>query len=72
MQYDISEIGAINCQLNFDEDEYQEYLSDEKLADTEDTRNYFIREYCNYDVEFLDSDTFHRMDYETMTIDEIE
>lgn len=72
MQYDISEIGAINCQLNFDEDEYQEYLSDEKLTDTEDTRNYFIREYCNYDVEFLDSDTLHSMDYETMTIDEIE
>ena len=33
MKFDISEIGAIQCQLNFDEDYYLEYLQENGLQE---------------------------------------
>ena len=33
MKFDISEIGAIQCQLNFDEDYYLDYLQENGLQD---------------------------------------
>lgn len=31
MKFDISEIGAIQCQLNFDEDYYLDYLQENEF-----------------------------------------
>ena len=33
MKFDISEIGAIHCQLNFDEDYYLDYLQENGLQE---------------------------------------
>lgn len=33
MKFDISEIGAIQCQLNFDEDYYLDYLQENGLQE---------------------------------------
>ena len=33
MRFDISEIGAIQCQLNFDEDYYLDYLQENGLQE---------------------------------------
>lgn len=73
MRFDISEIGAINCTLNFDEEWYEEYLEEKGLSDTPSARQRFVREMCDYDVEYLDSEYFHDMGaYDTMSIEEIE
>ena len=73
MKFDKSEIGEIHCTLNFDEDWYEEYLSDNGLQDSPEERAAYIRDNCDYEVEYYDSETYHSMgEYDTMTIDEIE
>ena len=71
MNFDISEIGQIDCTLNFDEDWYEDYLRENNLEDSDSVRMEYVKEHCDYDVNFLDSDTYHSMGYETMTYDEI-
>lgn len=71
-RFDISEIGEIHCTLNFDEDWYNDYLQENGLSNSQDTFQNYVREQCDYEVEYYDSETFHSMgEYETMTIDEI-
>ena len=72
MQYDISEIGTIECTLNFDQDFYEEYLSDNGIQDSSEARMNYVRTDCDYDVEMFDSDTDHHLCYEVMTLEEIE
>ena len=72
MNFDLTEIGGINCTLNFDEDWYEDYLSANDIRHSEEALEQYVRDECDYDVEFLDSETFHRIGYETMTIAEIE
>lgn len=73
MKFDISEIGAIQCQLNFDEDYYLDYLQENGLQDSDDVKKEYIKGQCDYDVTYLDSEYFHDMgEYDTMTIEEIE
>lgn len=73
MRFDISEIGAIQCQLNFDEDYYLDYLQENGLQDSDDVKKEYIKGQCDYDVTYLDSEYFHDMgEYDTMTIEEIE
>ena len=72
-RFDISEIGEIHCTLNFDEDWYEEYLSENNLQNTPEVKSNYIRSQCDYEVEYYDSETFHSMgEYDTFTIDEIE
>ena len=70
--YDPSEIGEIACTLDFDEDWYEEYLQDNELTDSPQTREEYIRNECTYDVELYDAETYHQCGYEQMTIDQIE
>lgn len=72
MNYDITEIGEICVSSQFDEDLYSDYLSDNGLVDSPSVRNAYIRDECFYDVEFFNSEDYHHMGYEQMTIDEIE
>ena len=70
--YDISDIGSVYFTLNYDDDWYNEYLSDEGLQDNANVKAEYIKDYCDYDVEFTDSETYHHLGYDTMTFDEIE
>lgn len=73
MKFDISEIGEIHCTLNFDEDWYNDYLQENGLSNSQEVFQNYVREQCDYEIEYYDSETFHSMgEYETMTIDEIE
>ena len=71
-QYDISDIGYVYFTLNYDNDWYMEYLSDNGIQDSENAKATYIKENCDYDVEFTDSETYHHLGYDTMTFDEIE
>ena len=69
--YDMSEIGAVNCQLDFDEDEYIEWLNDNELQDIPEVKTQFIKDYCTYSIEYLTAETFHSFDYDDLTYDEV-
>ena len=69
--YDMGEIGAVNCTLDFDEDEYQEWLQDNGAQDTPENKIQYIKDYCTYYVEYQDSETFHTFDHEDLSYDEI-
>lgn len=69
--YNLNEIGSVSFTLNFDEDSYAEYLSDNGIGDSQQARFAFVKDYCDYDVECTDSETYHHLCYTTMTIDEI-
>lgn len=70
--YDLNEIGNVTFQLNFDDDYYNEWLSENGVTDSQQARFSFVRDCCDYDVEYTDSETYHHLGYATMTIDEIE
>lgn len=70
--YDISDIGSVKFTLNYDEDDYNEYLEDNGLTDCSESQIEFVKDNCSYDVEFTDSDYFHHLGYDTMYYDEIE
>ena len=59
--YDISQIGEVVCTLEFDEDYYNDYLEENGLVDNQEVREQYIKEYCEYSVEFTDSETYHSM-----------
>lgn len=71
--YDISDIGQVTFRLDFDEDDYADYLADCSLEDSDEAKDRFIRDgYAEYDVELFDSVTYHSLGYDRMTIDGIE
>ena len=70
--YDLNEIGSVSFRLNFDDDYYMEYINDNELEDSQNSKLSFIKDCCDYDTEFTDSETFHHLGYDTMTFDEIE
>lgn len=71
--YDMSEVGEIECSLDFDNDAYEEYLTGNGLTDSVESKMNFIRDYdIEYDVELKDPETYHTFDYERMTINDIE
>lgn len=69
--HELNEIGAVYFSWDFDEDEYQEWLADEEVDDSDES----LTEYIKYDVSFefdlMDSETFHHFDYENLSYDEI-
>ena len=69
--YNMNEIGGVNCQLNFDEDEYEEWLNDNELQNIPEVKNQFIKDYCTYSIEYLTPETFHGFDYDDLSYDEI-
>lgn len=73
MKFELSEIGEIHCTLNFNEDWYNDYLQENGLSNSREILQDYVREECDYDIEYYDSETYHSMnEYDTMTIDEIE
>ena len=72
LNYDISDIGTVILSLNFDDEGYQEYLDENSLTDSPVNKVNYVKEYCDYDCEFTDSETFHHLGYDTLTLDDIE
>lgn len=70
--YDINTIGEIEYSWDFDEDEYEDYLEDNSLSDSEESRYEYISNYVSFSLELFDNETFHHMDYQTMSIEDIE
>lgn len=59
---DLSDVGKVRYSFYFDEEEYQEWLGDNELMDSpESKRKYYAEEYL-YDVEYYDYETLHYMD----------
>lgn len=70
---DFSEIGAVNYQWDFSEDDYQEWLNDEEIQDSPDIKLQYIKDNVTFDVDFLDSETFHVCGNDSsMTYDDLE
>ena len=69
---DISEIGEFEYYLDFDEDEYMEYLQDNELEDNEENKRTFIMDYSEFDINFYDSETYHQFGSARMSYSEIE
>ena len=58
---DLSEVGLVEYEWYFDEDEYAEWLQDSEVTDSEDVRNQYYTEEVTYGVEYFDNETFHYM-----------
>lgn len=69
---DISEIGEIVYEWDFDEDEYMEWLQESEMEDSEEARIEYINHNVTFELDLLDNETFHHMEYESMSLDEIE
>ena len=59
---DLSEVGLVEYEWYFDEDEYREWLQDCELTDSEEVRNQYYTEEVTYGVEYFDNETYHYMD----------
>lgn len=58
---DLSCVGKVEYKFDFDEDEYEEWLSDNGLQNCDESRlKYYAEEYL-YEVDYLDNETFHYM-----------
>jgi len=68
---DISEIGEFVFDWEFDEDEYAEYLEDNEMEDSPESKKQFAMEYGEFNIEFLDSETYHNINSATLSYDEI-
>ena len=68
---DLSDVGKVECETYFDEDEYNEWLVDNELADSQEARIQYYTDEIEYDVTYLDNETFHVMenDYPVMYSD---
>lgn len=68
---DISEIGEFVYSWDFDAEEYNEYLQENGLDDSQEELMNYIEEQVSFDVDFLDNVTYHTFDSLSMSLDEI-
>lgn len=62
MNTDLSNVGQVDYEWYFDEDEYNEWLQDNELVDSEEVRMQYYKEEVTYGVEYYDNETYHYMD----------
>lgn len=72
MYPDISTIGEFAYSWDFDNEEYEEYLQENELENTQENLMEYIRDNVTFTVDFKDNETFHTFAYESMMLDEIE
>ena len=68
---DIADIGKFNYEWDFNQEEYEEYLEDNELQRSDDVLMEYIMEYVNFDMEFLDSDTYHTFETARLSYNDI-
>lgn len=69
--FDSSEIGAVNYSWDFDEDEYQEWLQEAEYENTQESLMEYINDNVEFELEYLDNETYHTcgteyVDYDTL------
>jgi hypothetical protein len=69
---DMSEVGQISFEWNFDDEEYQEWLEEAEYQNTEEALNEYIYDNVEFEIEFFDNETFHSMGSEYMSVSEME
>lgn len=68
---DISEIGEFSYSWDFDKEDYFEYLKENELQNNEETLKEYIEDNVTFFMEFLDNETYHVFEHESMTLGEI-
>lgn len=61
---DLSEVGEVVCEdWTYDEEEYQEWLVENELQDTPESKRQYIEEefVVEFDITYLDNQTYHPM-----------
>lgn len=58
---DFSEVGKVEYQWDYFEDDYQEWLQEEGLQDSPEVKMEYIKDNVTFDVDFLDNQTYHVM-----------
>ena len=61
---DLSEVGSIEYESDFDEDSYQEWLDDLELDDNKENLLKYYKEEVSYNLTYYDYYTQHYMDYD--------
>lgn len=72
MKYDLNEIGEIEFSWDFDEDGYQEYLQENELQNSQESFMEYVNDYVTFELEYFDSDTYHHMDFDSLSYSELE
>jgi len=58
---DFSEVGKVEYQWDYFEDDYQEWLQNEGLQDSPEVKMEYIKDNVTFDVDFLDNQIYHVM-----------
>ena len=58
---DFSEVGKVEYQWDYFEDDYQEWLQEEGLQDSPEVKMEYIKDNVTFDVDFLDNQIYHVM-----------
>ena len=58
---DISQIGEFVYSWDFDTDEYNEWIEEADLDNTEETLMDYINNNVSFDIEFLDNETYFKV-----------
>ena len=70
--FDSSEVGKVNYSWDFDEDEYQEWLQELGLENTQESLMEYINDNVTFDLEYLDNVTYHVFDGDYVDYDTLE
>ena len=71
MKYDLNEVGEIEFSWDFDEDGYREFLEENSYSDSQEAFMEYVNGYVSFDLEYFDSDTYHHMDYDSLSFPEL-
>ena len=72
VRYEPNEICSVwvdDC--DFDEDLYFEFISDNNIKDSKETRLNYAKENCEFTIEYTDAETDHHMGWEDMMYDDM-
>ena len=67
----MSEVGEVEYSCDFDEDDYQEWLSEEGETDSPDKLIEYFHYNVNYELELYDNDTLHHLCYSDGSYDDL-
>ncbi|MCF0218712.1 MAG: hypothetical protein HUK14_02935, partial [Muribaculaceae bacterium] len=68
---DMSNIGEMVYESDFDKDFYQEWLEDNELKDSEKNRTDYWKENVTFEIGLLDNETYHQFDAVSMSYDDM-
>jgi hypothetical protein len=58
---DLSEVGQIWYEWDFDKEEYEDYLAEEGLQDNQETLMEYINDCVSFEIDLKDNETLHSM-----------